>query len=156
MATNVDDFEEFHHKLRNNDDRSESEEPSPTSNNLDILIQHLTKRDALLERLVDKLTVGTTPMSTTSNSTSVIPNLFQKIPDFDGEPNKAQTWLNDLEGVQILHSLPDNYIFETARTRLVGGAKYWYEMKRREISTWDDFMQKFTDTFIIAEDTSSK
>ncbi|KAK9759084.1 hypothetical protein QE152_g247 [Popillia japonica] len=92
MATNVDDFEEFHHKLRNNDgDRSESEEPSPTSNNLDILIQHLTKRDALLERLVDKLTVGTTPMSTTSNSTSVIPNLFQKIPDFDGEPNKAQT-----------------------------------------------------------------
>ncbi|KAK9662029.1 hypothetical protein QE152_g41440, partial [Popillia japonica] len=72
MATNADDFEEFHHKLRNNDgDRSESEEPSPTSNNLDILIQHLTKRDALLERLVDKLTVGTTPMSTTSNSTSV-------------------------------------------------------------------------------------
>ncbi|KAK9747465.1 hypothetical protein QE152_g5214 [Popillia japonica] len=66
MATNADDFEEFHHKLRNNDgDRSESEEPSPTSNNLDILIQHLTKRDALLERLVDKLTVGTAPMSTT-------------------------------------------------------------------------------------------
>ncbi|KAK9694819.1 hypothetical protein QE152_g33275 [Popillia japonica] len=81
MATNVPDFEQFHHKVRNNDeDRSEGEEPSSTSNNLDTLIQDLTKRDALLERLVDKLTVGTTPMSTTSNSTSVIPNLFKKIP----------------------------------------------------------------------------
>ncbi|KAK9695111.1 Integrase zinc binding domain [Popillia japonica] len=29
-------------------------------------------------------------------------------------------------------------------------------MKRREISTWDDFVQKFTETFIIAEDTTSK
>ncbi|KAK9709334.1 RNase H-like domain found in reverse transcriptase [Popillia japonica] len=63
-------------------------------------------------------------MSTTSNSTSVIPNLFQKIPDFDGEPNKAQTWLNDLEGVQILHSLPDNYIFETARKERTSRVMY--------------------------------
>lgn len=147
MATyNIDDFEAFQQNMQTNEEsRSESEGTtvikgtSPNSNNLDSLIQHISKKDMLLEKLVDKLIVNTTPISTSSSSaTPIMLNLFQKIPEFDGEPNKAKLWLNDLDSARIVHSLPDNYIFETGRTRLVGGAKYCYEMKRSEINTWDD------------------
>ncbi|GJQ78339.1 hypothetical protein Trydic_g22168 [Trypoxylus dichotomus] len=40
--------------------------------------------------------------------------------------------------------------------RLVGEAKFWYETNRDQINTWDEFLQKFTDTFIIEEDPTTK
>ncbi|KAK9747261.1 hypothetical protein QE152_g5459 [Popillia japonica] len=80
MATNVADFEQFHHDVRNNDeDRSESEEPYPTSNNLCTLIQHLPKRDALLERLVDKMTTFITDEETTSKWKKMVVQKFTDI-----------------------------------------------------------------------------
>ncbi|KAK9718504.1 hypothetical protein QE152_g23126 [Popillia japonica] len=82
------------------------------------------RRDALLETLVNRI-VNTTPKLTAVYNASIMPDLLQKIPTFDGSTDKAEGWIYTLESAQLLHSLPDNYVLETARTRL----------KRRQIDT---------------------
>ncbi|KAK9708219.1 Zinc knuckle [Popillia japonica] len=113
------------------------------------------RRDALLETLVNRI-VNTTPEPTAVCNASIMPDLLQKIPTFDGSTDKAEGWIYKLESAQLLHSLPDNYVLETARTRLVSGAHHWYVTKRSQISTWEDFVHLFKATFIIEEATSDR
>lgn len=41
-------------------------------------------------------------------------------------------------------------------TRVVGGAKQWYLANVQDIHTWDDFLSKFKQMFIVKESQSSK
>ncbi|GJQ78340.1 hypothetical protein Trydic_g22169 [Trypoxylus dichotomus] len=85
MEKAVDEFEVFQQNMRSSDEsKSTSEgiagikEIAPNSNSLDALMQHIIKKDMLLERLID-------------NARFVIPDLFSKIPNFVGEPTKAKS-----------------------------------------------------------------
>ncbi|KAK9752653.1 hypothetical protein QE152_g3979 [Popillia japonica] len=79
------------------------------------------KRDQILDNLLSKLTLEnqSTPAK---NNLTIMPDLLRNIPTFDGNTNKAAVWFKNLDSAQILHELPDNYMLETARTRMIEGA----------------------------------
>ncbi|KAK9730643.1 hypothetical protein QE152_g14377 [Popillia japonica] len=99
------------------------------------------KRDQILDNLLSKLTLENQ-------------KIYQLL--FDGNRNKAEVWLKNLDSAQILHELPDNYMLETARTRMIEAAYQWYWTKTREIHTWQDFRDNFKKTFIKEESMTSK
>nr|CAI5824536.1 unnamed protein product [Callosobruchus analis]CAI5857862.1 unnamed protein product [Callosobruchus analis]CAI5865394.1 unnamed protein product [Callosobruchus analis] len=81
----------------------------------DMMVENL-RRDALIERLVDKLTVQ--PAGPNTN-VAVMPELLKNLTTFDGNSANAKQWIKSLTSAQLLHDLPDTYMLETARTRLV-------------------------------------
>nr|CAI5852030.1 unnamed protein product [Callosobruchus analis] len=89
-----------------------------TDTNLAKLFQDMMvenrRRDALIERLVDKLTVQ--PAGPNTN-VPVMPELLKNLTTFDGNSANAKQWIKSLTSAQLLHDLPDTYMLETARTR---------------------------------------
>nr|CAI5826329.1 unnamed protein product [Callosobruchus analis] len=128
-----------------------------TDTNLAKLFQDMMvenrRRDALIERLVDKLTVQ--PAGPNTN-VAVMPELLKNLTTFDGNSANAKQWIKSLTSAQLLHDLPDTYMLETARTRLVSGASYWYAVNEPEIQTWQQFVDKFNSTFVPKESFSTK
>ncbi|KAK9696747.1 hypothetical protein QE152_g31383 [Popillia japonica] len=80
-----------------------------------------SRREVLLEKLVDKIAE-----KNESPVLSIMPELLRNIRNFNGDNNKAKAWIESLNSVQELHNLPENYMLETARTRLIEGAHYLY------------------------------
>nr|CAI5821929.1 unnamed protein product [Callosobruchus analis] len=128
-----------------------------TDTNLAKLFQDMMvenrRRDALIERLVDKLTVH--PAGPNTN-VAVMPELLKNLTTFDGNSANAKQWIKSLTSAQLLHDLPDTYMLETARTRLVSGASYWYAVNEPEIQTWQQFVDRFNSTFVPKESFSTK
>nr|CAI5861487.1 unnamed protein product [Callosobruchus analis] len=128
-----------------------------TDTNLAKLFQDMMvenrRRDALIERLVDKLTVQ--PAGPNTN-VAVMPELLKNLTTFDGNSANAKQWIKSLTSAQLLHDLPDTYMLETARTRLVSGASYWYAVNEPEIQTWQQFVDRFNSTFVPKESFSTK
>nr|CAI5849821.1 unnamed protein product [Callosobruchus analis] len=125
-----------------------------TDTNLAKLFQDMMvenrRRDALIERLVDKLTVQ--PAGPNTNVAVMLKNLTT----IDGNSANAKQWIKSLTSAQLLHDLPDTYMLETARTRLVSGASYWYAVNEPEIQTWQQFVDRFNSTFVPKESFSTK
>nr|CAI5831003.1 unnamed protein product [Callosobruchus analis] len=128
-----------------------------TDTNLAKLFQDMIvenrRRDTLIERLVDKLTVQ--PAGPNTN-VAVMPELLKNLTTFDGNSANAKQWIKSLTSAQLLHDLPDTYMLETARTRLVSGASYWYAVNEPEIQTWQQFVDRFNSTFVPKESFSTK
>nr|CAI5828350.1 unnamed protein product [Callosobruchus analis] len=128
-----------------------------TDTNLAKLFQDMMvenrRRNALIERLVDKLTVQ--PAGPNTN-VAVMPELLKNLTTFDGNSANAKQWIKSLTSAQLLHDLPDTYMLETARTRLVSGASYWYAVNEPEIQTWQQFVDRFNSTFVPKESFSTK
>nr|CAI5870141.1 unnamed protein product [Callosobruchus analis] len=128
-----------------------------TDTNLAKLFQDMMvenrRRDALIERLVDKLTVQ--PAGPNTN-VAVMPELLKNLTTFDGNSANAKQWIKSLTSAQLLHDLPDTCMLEMARTRLVSGASYWYAVNEPEIQTWQQFVDRFNSTFVPKESFSTK
>ncbi|KAJ8945525.1 hypothetical protein NQ317_005406 [Molorchus minor] len=82
----------------------------------------------------------------------IMPDLSKTIEDFTGEkgPYDAKLWLKQLETTAKLHSWPEAFLFETARSHLRGAAKFWYR-GREDITDWTKFRAAFTKTFLISK-----
>nr|CAI5822132.1 unnamed protein product [Callosobruchus analis] len=85
-----------------------------------------------------------------------MPELLKNLTTFDGNSANAKQWIKSLTSAQLLHDLPDTYMLETARTRLVSGASYWYAVNEPEIQTWQQFVDIFNSTFVRKESFSTK
>nr|CAI5846281.1 unnamed protein product [Callosobruchus analis] len=85
-----------------------------------------------------------------------MPQLLKNLTTFDGNSANAKQWIKSLTSAQLLHDLPDTYMLETARTRLVSGASYWYAVNEPEIQTWQQFVDRFNSTFVPKESFSTK
>ncbi|KAG5884908.1 hypothetical protein JTB14_013413 [Gonioctena quinquepunctata] len=125
------------------------------------------RRDQFMENIIKRLfPVSQTNSNRTSSGESssisnnhtyaIMPELLKNIPNFHGDLTKAKRFLESLNSAQILYSLPDNNMLETARTRMIDGAKFWYQTKSKEISTWQDFVQQFKKTFLNKESSTVK
>ncbi|GJQ79431.1 hypothetical protein Trydic_g16290 [Trypoxylus dichotomus] len=114
------------------------------------------RKDSLMEKLIVQLTSKNANELINRTSMSIMPDVLRNIEKFNGDITKAKLWLEKLKSAQILHQLPDTYMLETACTRLIGGASYWYETKIKEIHTWKDFILKFTSTFVHQESLSTR
>lgn len=79
---------------------------------------------------------------------SVIPIFLNTLPEFDGRNDKqsAEDWLAAIEEVSKLHSWPDVFKIETARSKMVGPASHWYV--GRTFTLWYDFTRQFKSTFV--------
>ncbi|CAG9762667.1 unnamed protein product [Ceutorhynchus assimilis] len=61
---------------------------------------------------------------------AVIPDFSKTISDYAGEDlDKSKSWLESLESAATLHHWPDEFILETARSKLTGAALHWYEAR---------------------------
>lgn len=163
----ADDFERFQQQYYLNNledgqsldslDQRENVPREPERNYVDInklfenMIIENKRRDAVIERLLDRLTLPTTNHCQTSptQNLTIMPDLLRNIAHFNGDCSKASAWLQSLSSVQLLHGLPDAYMLETARTRLTDGAYHWYQTKANDILTWADFVEQFSATFMI-------
>lgn len=116
---------------------------------MSIMLEENRRRDLVMERLIDKVT---TPMSEAGRSEDhfqIMPDLTKNIRYFDGEAkSNASEWLKNLKSMKLLHNWPDQFVLETARIHLVGGAKHWMLSKIEDISTFQDFENAFKKTFI--------
>lgn len=81
-----------------------------------------------------------------------MPELFKNFTRFNGECHNARIWLEKLNSAQMLHNLPDSYMFEIARDRLIEGARSKIEI----IDTWDDFKNDFEATVVVKEGLTAK
>lgn len=82
---------------------------------------------------------------------SVMPDLSKTIDNFTGEkgPMKARNWLQQIEVKSRLHFWPAAFTFETAKSHLVGAAKYWYLGRVFCVTDWITFQQAFRETFVF-------
>ncbi|XP_018566986.2 uncharacterized protein LOC108907688 [Anoplophora glabripennis] len=82
----------------------------------------------------------------------VMPDFSKTIEDFTGEsgPQDAKLWLKQLETTANLHSWPQAFVFETARSHLCGAAKFWYR-GRNDITDWTKFKTAFANTFLMSK-----
>lgn len=122
---------------------------------LEKLLLENQRKDALLEKLIDKIS-DREVLTQKPQNIGVMPGLLSNIASFDGNSLKAKEWLQSLNSAQILHNIPDNYILETARTKLTDGAYHWYQVRKSKIHSWQDFIENFEPTFIMEEPTSDK
>ncbi|GLV39308.1 hypothetical protein CBL_13842 [Carabus blaptoides fortunei] len=82
----------------------------------------------------------------------------QTIKTFNGEGDgdQAKQWIDNISSMQTLHSWPDSFVLETARTHLVGGAKHWYTARAQELRDWAEFRSKFKKAFVGEISMTSK
>ncbi|CAG9770675.1 unnamed protein product [Ceutorhynchus assimilis] len=92
------------------------------------------RRDELIERLANQMITnsGAAPAQPAdhpivpehSQGLCVFPEILRNIGNFDETHSKAVLWLDTLNCAQTLHQIPDSYMLEITRMRLVEGAKY--------------------------------
>lgn len=85
-----------------------------------------------------------------------MPDLSKSIDTFNAEKGSkdAADWLQRLETTGRLHFWPEPILFETARAHLVGAAKYWYQGRSKDLSSWNDFKSAFKKTFLSEKSKS--
>lgn len=135
-----------HHSVVNSSERFEKM--------VELMIAENRRRDAWMERIFDRLSIASP--STPETSLVAMPEVLRSVPVFDGRRENARRWLETLISAQTLHRIPDNYMLETARTRLCNGAQYWYEAKSNDISNWENFIVHFKSTFYPRDNTVDK
>lgn len=84
---------------------------------------------------------------------NVMPDLSKTIEIFSAEeePSKAKLWLQQLETAATLHNWPDAFIFQTAKSNLIGAARHWYSGRSSEVVDWSSFRMAFIKTFVFTK-----
>ncbi|VEN58604.1 unnamed protein product, partial [Callosobruchus maculatus] len=116
------------------------------------------RRDQMIEKMFETMSEQSrrSPQNDTVSNLAVMPEILRNLGTFDGDVAKARRWLDSLISAKALHMLPDTYMLETARTRLVSGAKFWYISKKNEINNWESFVHKFKQSFYPKESIAVK
>lgn len=147
-----DEFELFQRELpnRNTDDLDDllQETRRESSSNinalLEMMIRENQRRDDNMFRLLSKMT-----NNEPSREFQIMPDLTKSIKTYDGQSKvEATEWLNNLKSMMTLHKWPESFVLETARTHLIGGAKFWMSRKQQELTTFTAFEDAFSKTFI--------
>ena len=84
---------------------------------------------------------------------SILPDFSKTIGDFRGEkgPGEAKRWLEQITTSATLHHWPDEFAYETAKSRLQGADRNWDEGRVREMPDWASFRLGFERTFLIRQ-----
>ncbi|KAL1475412.1 hypothetical protein MTO96_037305 [Rhipicephalus appendiculatus] len=120
------------------------------------LLNALMEKDRVLTALLERLAPSATPQPVSAGTPGgiaafqVMPDLSNNIPSFDGceDAPSARDWIENLRSTATLHSWPEPFILETAKSRLTGPARDWLRSRRSEIKTWRDFEERFRRTFV--------
>lgn len=103
----------------------------------------------VMAMLATSMSRSQTPASEASGiqNYNVMPDLSKTIDDFDGEkgPVEAEEWLRQVRNAAQLHNWPAAFTYQTARSHLVGAAKYWLK-GRKDITNWEQLMAAFNKT----------
>lgn len=128
---------------------------------MEMMIQEKRRRDASLERLVDRVITPSVPGSTretTSEAFHIMPDLSKGIQNFDEEKDGIQVkeWLANINRMKQLHTCPNVFVFETAQAHLNSGAFNWFRLHSTKIKSWSDFEYAFKKTFIKSKGLTEK
>lgn len=84
---------------------------------------------------------------------NVMPDLSKSIDKFNGEegPSSAISWLQQLENTAALHHWPEAFTLQTAKSHLTGAAKFWFSSRAAAITTFPQFKDAFSSTFVFPE-----
>lgn len=137
------------------------EAPPNMRNSTDDLNRMLTtillenrRRDDLLERiLLERNSTSNSEAWSSGTNYQVMPDITKHVERCDGNKN-ARLWMDKIVGMKTLHSWPDAFAVEMARSNLIGGAHQWYLARKDRIHTFDDFKTAFQKTFIKEEGLS--
>lgn len=82
-------------------------------------------------------------------SYTVMPDFSKTLSSFSGEDlSQSKSWIEGIESAAMIHNWPAEFKLKTARTQLVGAASSWYEARRMNLLTWDQFKIEFRNTLI--------
>ena len=130
------------------------------SNIIHALIEDGRRRDAILTRLVERLTALPNQglPSEPNLNYNIMPDLTKQIEPFNGETSglAAREWVKCISGMQRLHHWPDNFALEIARMQLKGGAKDWYRVYEHELYSWPLLRAAFYRTFVTTGSHATK
>lgn len=117
-------------------------------NLLTMIINDNQRRDQMMAELIRSL--GTNTRDTNYN---VLPDLSKSIATYDGTGGAvvAREWLRTLSAMKIRQHWTEDIALETASMNLTGGARDWYRMQGDEITTFDQFVAAFKNTFLFTE-----
>ncbi|GLV46050.1 hypothetical protein CBL_05136 [Carabus blaptoides fortunei] len=97
---------------------------------LRIVMEENRRQGELLLTMINRLSVSSSAQSSVQSTPTfhIMPDLTKTIKTFNGEGDgdQAKQWIDNISSMETLHSWPDSFALETARTHLVGGAKHWY------------------------------
>lgn len=116
-----------------------------------LMIEQNRQRDEKINIVLSQLTQEKVVSEIPS---TIIPDITKTIPMFDGEsgdPELATEWLTVLKTTAKINRWPEPYIFEAARSHLVGPAKNWFLSHQKELSTWEEFSKQFEQMFTANE-----
>ncbi|XP_064466392.1 uncharacterized protein LOC135377709 [Ornithodoros turicata] len=87
-----------------------------------------------------------------------MPDLSKGIKDFNGEGDSslARDWIENLRSTAALHKWPEEFQLETAKSHLNGAALDWYRSRRSKMTSWKEFEERFTRTFISQANAAEK
>ena len=119
--------------IYNNPNRSENRlgEATVPQSVLTLLLEGNRRRDELMERMFNELSLSRNNALSGQNATStstpvyrIMPDLSKDISDFDGEGDstKARNWLSQIRSMRELHQWPESFVLETSRIHLKGAA----------------------------------
>lgn len=129
------------------------------SNTLAMLIQQNTILIGMLQQQQSNTSQNNQSVSGASvndenlRNFHIMPDFSKTIADFSGEkgPQDAKMWLSQIKTTAQLHSWPDTFLFETARSHLCGAAKFWYQSRCDEVKDWSSFKNAFSKTFLLSK-----
>lgn len=158
VVVREEDFENFQRNF--NEERSTNEnmkDDQPQSSKPDLMSAIMTlinQNTMLMNTMMQQQNLN----RSTPQNYHVMPDLSKTIENFNGEdgPHQAQVWITKLETTATLHKWPEEFIFETARSHLIGAAKYWYEGRVESIRNWTEFSRSFKKTFLFIKSKTEK
>ncbi|CAN7996098.1 unnamed protein product [Ixodes hexagonus] len=121
------------------------------------LLNVIMERDRLLKDLLERL-ISTTTTTTSSaavesqgvTTSQVVPDLSRNILKVDGgeDAASARDWVGNLRRTATLHKWPTSFLLETAKAHIMGAAKDWLHSRSAEITSWEEFEDRFRRTFV--------
>lgn len=137
-----EDFNNFQEGLQVNYERGMNPEMGTFLNTMNAVLE---QNSTMLKLLLNEKSKN----ENNSQTYSIIPDFSKSISVFNGENlTSSKVWLEAIESSAALHNWPESFMLETARTHLMGAAQFWYEGRRQNLTSWKDFKQEFTKTFI--------
>ncbi|KAH7944762.1 hypothetical protein HPB49_000292 [Dermacentor silvarum] len=102
------------------------------------LLNALVEKDRVLTTLLERLTPSATPQPMSAGTPGgiaafqVMPDLSNNITSFNGceDAPSAKDWIENIRTTATLHSWPESFMLETAKSRLTGPARDWLRSRR--------------------------
>ncbi|KAH7937220.1 hypothetical protein HPB49_009016 [Dermacentor silvarum] len=106
------------------------------------LLQALQEKYRIMTAIFEQLTLGA--------ATQPQPSPTFNISSFDGSEDApaVREWIDNIRRTSTLHRWLVAYTLETAKSRLVGAAKDWYQARSSSTTSWEEFQERFRRTFL--------